>query len=69
MTITLNVDGMTCNGCVQNVTRLLTGVHGVTRVNVTLAPGRAVVETDGTVAAERLIETVEGAGYEARAGA
>jgi len=66
MTITLNVDGMTCGGCVQNVTNLLKGVGGVTGVAVTLEPGRAVVETDGSVDPARLIQTVEAAGYDAR---
>lgn len=67
MTITLQVDGMTCGGCVQNVTNLLKGVGGVTDVAVTLEPGRAVVETDGSVDPGRLIQTVEAAGYDARA--
>jgi copper chaperone len=66
MTITLNVDGMTCGGCVQSVTNVLKGVGGVTGVAVTLEPGRAVVETDGSVDAARLIQTVEAAGYDAR---
>jgi copper chaperone len=65
MTITLKVDGMTCQGCVQNVTNLLKGVEGVTGVAVTLEPGRAVVDTDGSVAAERLVAAVTDAGYEA----
>jgi copper chaperone len=67
MTITLQVDGMTCGGCVQNVTNLLKEVGGVTDVAVTLEPGRAVVETDGSVQAASLIETVEAAGYDAKA--
>jgi copper chaperone CopZ len=65
MTINLKVDGMTCQGCVQNVTNLLQGVEGVTGVAVTLEPGRAVVDTDGSVAAERLVAAVTDAGYEA----
>ena len=28
-TVTLNIDGMTCGGCVKSVTRLLEGVEGV----------------------------------------
>jgi copper chaperone len=66
MTITLNVDGMTCGGCVQSVTNVLKGVGGVTGVAVTLEPGRAVVETDGSVDPARLIQAVEAAGYDAR---
>ena len=28
-TTTLNIQGMTCNGCVNSVTRVLTGIAGV----------------------------------------
>jgi copper chaperone CopZ len=66
MTTTLQVDGMTCDGCVNNVTNLIKGMAGVTGVTVTLQPGRAVVEHTDTVAAEELIDIIEGAGYEAR---
>ena len=35
-TITLNIDGMTCGGCVKSVTRLLEGVEGVEKAEVSL---------------------------------
>ena len=38
-TITMNVQGMTCGGCVASVTRVLKAVPGVTDVAVTLQPG------------------------------
>jgi len=65
MTTTLRVDGMTCEGCVNNVTNLIKGMAGVTGVTVTLEPGRAVVEHNDMVAADELIDIIEGAGYEA----
>ena len=34
-TVTLNIDGMTCGGCVKSVTRLLEGVEGVEKAEVT----------------------------------
>ena len=40
-TITMNVQGMTCGGCVASVTRVLKAVPGVTDVAVTLQPGAA----------------------------
>ena len=36
-TTTLNIQGMTCNGCVNSVTRVLTGITGVSRADVDLA--------------------------------
>ncbi|MFQ5508124.1 MAG: heavy-metal-associated domain-containing protein [Leptospirillia bacterium] len=67
MTTTLEVDGMTCGGCVQNVTNILKGVQGVQDAQVTLEPARAVVTHEDTVAADTLIGAVEAAGFEARA--
>ena len=65
----LDVDGMTCNGCVGNVTKLLQGVDGVDSVEVTLTPGRAVVDHGDQVSAQVLIDAVEGAGFDARVAA
>jgi len=45
-TTTLNIQGMTCNGCVNSVTRVLTGIAGVSRADVDLAGAKAVVEYD-----------------------
>ena len=45
-TITMNVQGMTCGGCVASVTRVLKGVPGVADVAVTLLPGAAKVTFD-----------------------
>lgn len=66
MTTTLEVDGMTCQGCVGNVTGLLQGVAGVESVQVTLTPGRAVVTHGDQVATAALVDVVEGAGFDAR---
>ena len=63
-TITLNVRGMTCGGCVASVTRVLKAVPGVSDVAVALNPGSAQVTFDparATVPALReAIETLEG---------
>jgi len=39
--ITLSVTGMTCGGCVNSVTRVLTALPGVQNAVVTLTPGQA----------------------------
>jgi len=69
MTTTLEVTGMTCQGCVANVRGLLEVQSGVSRVDVTLEPGRAVVEHAAQVAPDALVKAVEAAGYEARVAA
>ena len=35
-TITLNIEGMTCGGCVKSVIRILEGVNGVAKAEVSL---------------------------------
>jgi len=45
-TITMNVHGMNCGGCVASVTRVLKAVPGVTDATVTLTPGTAEVTFD-----------------------
>ena len=41
-TITLNIEGMTCGGCVKSVTSILEGVNGVDKAEQT----KAVVTTE-----------------------
>lgn len=45
-TVELKVEGMDCEGCVKSVTRMLTGVRGVEKVDVSLAEARARVTYD-----------------------
>ena len=64
-TVTMNVSGMTCGGCVASVTRVLKAVPGVESVDVTLQPGQATVRYDAAkVAVPALKDAIEGAGYD-----
>ena len=64
-TISLNVQGMTCGGCVASVTRVLKAVPGVTEVAVTLQPGAANVTFDpARTEATALRAVIEGAGFD-----
>ena len=64
-TVTLNVQGMTCQGCVGSVTRVLKATPGVQSVDVQLQPGRAEVSYDPARASvEDLKHAVEDAGYD-----
>jgi copper chaperone len=45
-TIQINVQGMSCNGCVNSVTNVLKDVPGVSSVEVSLEQSRATVVYD-----------------------
>ena len=65
-TATLKVSGMTCQGCVRSVTRVLRAVPGVDGVEVSLEQGEARVRYDpARTGVPALREAVEGAGYSA----
>ena len=42
----IQVTGMTCGGCTDNVTRALKAIPGVNIVNISLAAGEATVQYD-----------------------
>jgi len=59
-----NVSGMTCQGCVASVTRVLRAVPGVSEVVVSL-PGSARVVYDATRATLPVLKAaIEDAGYD-----
>ena len=67
-TVTLNIDGMTCGGCVKSVTKVLNGLDGVRSATVSLENKNAQVEFDeGKIQIAQLVEAVEDAGFYARA--
>lgn len=67
-TVTMNVQGMTCGGCVASVTRVLKAEPGVVEVAVTLQPGAAKIAYDpARTDAAKLRAAIEGAGYDVAA--
>lgn len=65
MTITLNVQGMTCNHCKMAVTNALTELTGVQNVEVNLQEGTVNVEYDeAKVDVEKMKEAIEDQGYD-----
>lgn len=66
MTTTLQITGMTCNGCVQHVGAALRAVPGVTAVEVELTAGRArVIHDPERSPVSGLVAAVVAAGYQA----
>ncbi|MEZ5649617.1 MAG: heavy metal-associated domain-containing protein [Burkholderiaceae bacterium] len=67
-TIELDVQGMTCGGCVASVKRLLSAVPGVSKAEVSLEKHAAVVTYDESATRpEALVAAVEDGGYDATA--
>ena len=65
-TVTLNVGGMTCQGCVSSVARVLKGIQGVDTVDVSLERCQATVVYDpGMADTKQLRQAIENAGFEA----
>ena len=60
----LRVTGMTCGGCIGNVTHALKAINGVGEVNVSLAAGEATVQYDERLtSSDQLKSAVKSAGY------
>ncbi len=62
-TRTFEVRGMTCDNCVQHVTKAVRDVPGVERVIVSLASNSA--EVAGDFDEKAIVEAIEEEGYEA----
>ncbi len=64
-TITLNIKGMTCMGCVRSVKNVLEPVSGVTSVDVSLEAGQATITFDPSKTNIAQFKTaIQDAGYE-----
>lgn len=62
--VTLAIEGMTCGHCVAAVKKALSAVPGVGEIEVTLAPPRAVVSLDPSMASvETLTKATAEEGY------
>ncbi len=65
-TLTLNIGGMTCGGCVKSVTRILENTEGVVKAEISLENKNAVIEFDpAKTNPAALIEAVEDGGFDA----
>ena len=60
--VEVDVNGMTCGGCVSRLQKVLSEIEGVDSAAVTLEPGKAIVV--GTVSPQRVEEGIVHAGFE-----
>jgi copper chaperone CopZ len=65
-TIHLEVQGMSCGGCVKNVTAALKPLAGVSTVDVDLQAGHVTVSGDLAQGADPLVLALTAAGYPAK---
>jgi copper chaperone len=64
-TLTLNIKGMTCGGCVKSVTNVLQPLPGVASVNVSLEQNNASITFDpAKVKPAQFKSAIEDAGYD-----
>ncbi len=62
----IKIGGMSCQGCVKNITGVLGGLAGVASAEVSLEAGEANVAFDPQVVArEALLSAIEDAGFDA----
>ncbi|MGC6405267.1 heavy-metal-associated domain-containing protein [Bisgaard Taxon 45] len=65
--VTLNIEGMHCGGCVKTVERVLQALEGVQQVNVSLDKACVDIQYDADcVSIDQLVEQVENAGFDAQ---
>ncbi len=64
VTNTYTVTGMTCGHCVSSVTEELTGVEGVTGVDVRLDSGAVTVTSTRELSRDEVEAAVDEAGYQ-----
>jgi copper chaperone len=65
-TVRLSIEGMTCTGCVNTVTRVLAALPGVSQADVSLTKARAKVTYDpAQTGVEAMKQAVGRAGYKA----
>lgn len=63
--VTIKVGGMSCGGCVKNVTGALMALDGVQNAVVSLERGEAVVEFDSAkLSRTQLAQAIDDAGFE-----
>lgn len=62
----IKIGGMSCQGCVKNITGVLGALPGVSSADVDLDAGQAQVAFDpAQVTREAMIEAIEDAGFDA----
>ncbi|NLR74751.1 MULTISPECIES: heavy-metal-associated domain-containing protein [Leeia] len=66
-TLILELDGMSCGGCVASVQKILSSQAGVQSATVSLSPQQAEIQFDpAQTGRPQLVKAIEEAGYDVR---
>jgi copper chaperone len=63
-TVTVTVTGMSCGHCASSVREEVGGIPGVTAVDIDMASGKVIIDSDRQVDAAAIKSAVEEAGYQ-----
>ncbi len=64
-TIIVAIDGMSCQGCVKNISGVLQALPGVERVEVSLEAGQATIAYNpAQIGRLQFVAAIEGAGFD-----
>lgn len=61
---TVKIKGMRCGHCVGSVTKALSGIAGISNVQVDLAKGEAIYDETKPVSVEKITEVISSIGFE-----
>lgn len=62
----IDIEGMTCNSCVQSIEKMISGVEGVLSINVSLEDGNAEVMYDpSSITTEKICGEIDDMGFDA----
>jgi copper chaperone CopZ len=61
-TVTIRIEGMTCQGCVQTASKEILGIDGVIDASVELESGLATVTCSDSLQAESVVKALQKAG-------
>ena len=65
-TVTVNIDGMTCENCVKSVHNVVSKIEGIESLSVSLEHNKATVSFDDSLAsAQDIVSAIDDAGFEA----
>jgi copper ion binding protein len=67
MSVSFEVQGMSCEHCVASITSAVSALPGVTGVDIALAAG--TVRVEGTADRQAVTAAIEDAGYDVASGA
>ncbi|MHA2366096.1 MAG: heavy-metal-associated domain-containing protein [Candidatus Hodarchaeales archaeon] len=64
--VKLNLSGLSCSGCIKNVTRTLQNISGVKDVRITLTSAIVTTDNQSSDFVQKMISEIELLGFKAK---